>query len=279
VPLVGEPGCQGLPEPIGEPPRGAGGGQPLHHLMDHTVGQGQRTLAHVARSPHRALGLQGPPAPLGRPLQAFKGRGRAARTVLHRAAPRLECVHWPGGHADSVEEVRRPGPPLRRRLHQPGQDGMGVHCAAPRRPPAPHAFGHARDDADDELDRHALAMAERPERLEPGAAAAPAPPLPPGTAPGMAMGAELAPAPPSRERPRPDGGSNGGRGRPAGGGLASCRGVGAALRGRAHRRRRAAGGGGPPRVGAHACAWAGGVGAPPPAGTRQRGRWATPTGA
>jgi hypothetical protein len=58
-------------------------------------------------------------------------------------------------------------------------------------------FGQARHHAHDELDGDALAMEERAEGLQKVAATGDAQQLPPGTATGMAIGADIAPSDPS----------------------------------------------------------------------------------
>ena len=82
-------------------------------------------------------------------------------------------------------------------LYQPLQYGIGVALEHPRRPPDAQAFGSAGDDAHDELDRGTLAMQERAEGLENITATGNAEQLPPGTAPRMAIGPEIAPAHPA----------------------------------------------------------------------------------
>src|SRR5512145_2736391 len=67
----------------------------------------------------------------------------------------------------------------------------------PRRAPDTHAFGQARDDPHDALDGGALAMKERAKGFEKIAATDHTQQLPPGTAIGMAIGAEIAPAHPA----------------------------------------------------------------------------------
>jgi hypothetical protein len=196
-PIVGAPGRQGRPDPIGEAPRGAVGGQPLHHLMDHTWGQGQRALAHVHRQPHLALGVHGPPDPLRRPLQTRERLGLTALAGLDRAAPGKACVPLPLSHPPVVPDVARKGVALRRCLPQPLQHRSRVDRAPPRRAPDASALGSARADAHNELGRRTLPVQERPKGLENGVTTAPTPPLPPGTAMGMAMGAERAPAHPT----------------------------------------------------------------------------------
>src|SRR4029450_13034058 len=81
--------------------------------------------------------------------------------------------------------------------HQPLQHGIGVDLEHPRCAPDAHAFGQARQDAHDELDRHPFAMEEGAEGLEKGATTDHTPQLPPGTTIGMAIGAEMAPADPA----------------------------------------------------------------------------------
>ena len=96
-----------------------------------------------------------------------------------------------------MQDVLGQGLELLRRFDQPLQDRVRVDLKHARRAPDAQAFGQARDDAHDELGRQTLAMAERPERLEKGAAAGNAQQLPPGTATGVAIGAEIAPAHPA----------------------------------------------------------------------------------
>src|SRR5207249_514135 len=80
---------------------------------------------------------------------------------------------------------------------QPLQHRVGIDLEHPRRPPDAHAFGQARHHTHDELDGGALAMKERAERLEQRATTDHTQQLPPGTATGMAIGAEIAPADPA----------------------------------------------------------------------------------
>src|SRR6266478_1019299 len=59
------------------------------------------------------------------------------------------------------------------------------------------AFGRARDDTHDEVDGGALPMKDRPEALQKVAATGDAEQLPPGTAVGMAIGADVPPSHPT----------------------------------------------------------------------------------
>ena len=93
--------------------------------------------------------------------------------------------------------MTRKGPQLVGGLHQPLQHRVRVDLEHARRPPDAQAFGQARDDPHDEVDRGALAMQERAEGLEKIAATGDAQQLSPGTTTGMAIGPEIAPADPA----------------------------------------------------------------------------------
>src|SRR6267378_6046589 len=82
----------------------------------------------------------------------------------------------------------------------PLQHRVRVDLEHARRASDAQAFGQAREDADDELDRPTLAMQERPEGLQKVAATSATQPLTPGTAIGMAIGTEIAPSDPSLVR-------------------------------------------------------------------------------
>src|SRR6266446_7974728 len=83
------------------------------------------------------------------------------------------------------------------RVDQPLQHGIGVHLKHPRGAADAHAFRQTGDDTHDELDRGVLAMKDRAEGLEKIAATGDAQQLPPGTAIGVAIGPEIAPADPA----------------------------------------------------------------------------------
>jgi hypothetical protein len=89
------------------------------------------------------------------------------------------------------------GVELRSSFDQPLQHRIGVDFEHPRCPPDAHAFGQARHHAHDEFDGCMLAMQERAERLEKIATTDTTQQLSPGTATGMAIGPEIAPAHPA----------------------------------------------------------------------------------
>ena len=96
-----------------------------------------------------------------------------------------------------VQDISGKGLELLCRFDQPLQHGIGVDFEHPRRAPDAHAFGQARDDAHDEVNRHTFPVKERAEGLQKVAVTDDAQQLPPGTATGMAIGAEIAPADPA----------------------------------------------------------------------------------
>ena len=161
------------------------------------MGHRQGAIADVDRQQQLALGVHRDPDPLGRTLQALDGLGLADLAVLDRAEQGKQLIelHLPDPHV--VQDVSGKGPQLLRRFDQPLQHRIGVDLEHPRRAPDAQALGQARDDAHDELDRGALAMKERAEGLEKIAATDDTQQLPPGTATGMAIGAEIAPAHPA----------------------------------------------------------------------------------
>jgi len=90
-----------------------------------------------------------------------------------------------------VQDVSRKGfgaaPPRRPATAAPGS----VDLEHARRASDAQAFGQAREDADDELDRPTLAMQERPEGLQKVAATSATQPLTPGTALGWPLARRL----------------------------------------------------------------------------------------
>ena len=96
-----------------------------------------------------------------------------------------------------LQDVPGTRPELLCRFDSPWQDGIRVDLEHPCGAPNTPACGQAGDDAHDELDRSALAMKNRAEGLQKIAATGDTQQLPPGTAIGMAIGAEIAPADPA----------------------------------------------------------------------------------
>jgi len=96
-----------------------------------------------------------------------------------------------------VQEVLHEGPQLLGRLDEPLQHRVGVHLEHPRRATDTQALSQARDDTHDEVYRGALTVKDRAEGLQKLATTHSTPQLPPGTATGMAIGAEIAPAHPA----------------------------------------------------------------------------------
>src|SRR5262245_46139008 len=99
-----------------------------------------------------------------------------------------------------MQEVLRESPQLLRRGDQPLQHRVRGDLEHARRASDAQALGEACDDAYDELDGGALAMEEGAEGLEKIAATNDAQQLSPGTAIGMAIGAEIAPSDPAAIR-------------------------------------------------------------------------------
>src|SRR5215475_11866259 len=96
-----------------------------------------------------------------------------------------------------MQDVLREGAQLLRRVDQPLQYRICIDLEHPRRTPDAQAFSQARDDTHDEVDGGALPMKDRPKTLQEVAATGDAEQLPPGTAIGMAIGAEIAPSHPA----------------------------------------------------------------------------------
>ena len=80
---------------------------------------------------------------------------------------------------------------------QPGEHRIRVHFEHPRGAPDPQAFGQARDDAYDEIDRHALSMQEGAMGFLEITVAGHTLELPPRLAPRVTVGTEVAPACPA----------------------------------------------------------------------------------
>src|SRR5215813_1612686 len=166
-------------------------------MVDHTLRHGQGTIPDVDREEQLALGVHRDPDPLGRPLQAFNGLGRADLASLHRTEERKHLIELHLVDAYVVQDVLHEGPELLGRLHQPLQHRVGVHLEDPRRAPDTQAFSQAADDPYDEVRRGPLAVKEGAEGLEKVATTSDAEQLAPGTATGMAVGTEIAPAHPA----------------------------------------------------------------------------------
>src|SRR5215510_281511 len=127
---------------------------------------------------------------LDRPLLAY-------RAVLERTEHGIEFIELHLREVQVVQEVLRKGLELLCRLHQPVQHRVRIDLEHPRRAADAQALSEAADDVHDEVDRDALAMKNRAEGLQKRAATGNAQQLPPGTAIGVAIGAEVAPADPT----------------------------------------------------------------------------------
>jgi hypothetical protein len=165
--------------------------------MDHPLRHRQGALADVNYQQHLALGIHGRPYPRGRAIQALDGLSLADRTVLDRTEQGKQLIELDLSDSYVVQEVLREGLQLLRRLHEPLQDRIRVHLEHPCRASDAEPLSQARDDPHDEVDRGALPMKNRVQGLQKIAATGDAQQLPPGTAIGMAIGAEIAPAHPA----------------------------------------------------------------------------------
>src|SRR5262249_2575769 len=137
------------------------------------------------------------PDPRGCTLQARNGLGLADCTDLDGAEQGKQLIELHLSDPYAMQEGLREGAQLPRRLDQPLQHRIGVDLEAPRRAPDAQPPGQAREDPHEEVDGGALAREEGPEGLQKVAATDDAQQLPPGTAIGMAIGAQIAPAPPA----------------------------------------------------------------------------------
>src|SRR5262245_18151805 len=90
-----------------------------------------------------------------------------------------------------TEEIRREGPQVLGRFHQPVQHGIGVDLEHPGRGTNAQAFSQAGYHADDQLHWHPSAMHERAMRLQKVACAGGALELAPGSTAGMAVGTQV----------------------------------------------------------------------------------------
>jgi len=160
--------------------------------VDHALRHREGAVTDVDGQQQFALGAHSDPDPLRRPLQALDRVGLADLPCLGRAEQGEEFIelHLPRSYV--VQDMLGEGLQLLCRFDQPVQHRMRVHLKHPRRAPDTQAFGQAREDAYDELDRHALAMEEGAEGLQKIAMTDPTQQLPPGTPMGMAIGAEIA---------------------------------------------------------------------------------------
>ena len=115
-----------LPKTIGEQQRDTVGGYDLRDVVAHALGHRQGALADIERQQHLALRGHRHPDPLGRPLQAFNGLGRADFAVLHRPEQGIEFIELPLGDAHVTQEILREGLEMVGHLQQPGQHGVGI---------------------------------------------------------------------------------------------------------------------------------------------------------
>src|SRR5215471_16007424 len=130
-------------------------------------------------------------------LQALDGFSLTDLTGLDRAEQGKEFIELHLSDPHVMQEVLREGPQLLRRLYQPLQHRVGVDLEDPRRAPDAQPLGQARDDPHDEVDRGTLAVKECTKGLEKVTTTDHTQQLPPGTAIGVAIGAEIAPAHPA----------------------------------------------------------------------------------
>ena len=196
-PIGAQPGCQGLPKASGHQERRASGRHPLRAVVAHALRPRQRTLPAPARPLAFARGGQGPPAPLGRPLQAGERGGRAALARLHRAEQGAECIALPRPLPPIVQARAGDGLPLVCRFDAPLQPRLRGTGAPPRRPPATQALGQACPHTHAACDGSGRTRKKRAEGLQQGAAPGAAPPGAPEAPVGRAGGAELAPVAPA----------------------------------------------------------------------------------
>jgi len=161
------------------------------------LGQGQGAIADVNRQQQLALGVHSHPDPLGRTLQALDGLSRGNRAGLDRAEQGKEFVQLDLVDPHVVQDVSGEGLQLLHCVEQPLQHRIGVHLEHPCRALDAQSLGQAGEDAHDELDRGALAMEDGAEGLQKIAPTNHTQQLSPGTAAGMAIGAEIAPAHPA----------------------------------------------------------------------------------
>jgi len=82
-------------------------------------------------------------------------------------------------------------------LHQPTEDRMGIDLEHPRGAPDAQAFSQTHDDTHDELHRGALARKDRAVGFVEVSVAGDTLQLPPGTATGIPIGAEVAASEPA----------------------------------------------------------------------------------
>src|SRR5262245_49007573 len=167
-------------------------------MVDKALGHRQGTTADVDREEQFALGVHRDPDPTGRPLQALDGFSRTDRTVLDRAEQRKHLIELHLLDPHVVQEVPRKGPQLLRRFHQPLQHGVRVHLEPPSGTADAQTLSQEANYMHDELDGCMLAaMKERAERFEKIATTDTTQQLSPGTATGMAIGPDIAPADPA----------------------------------------------------------------------------------
>jgi len=161
------------------------------------LGHRERALPDVDRQQQFTLGVHGDPDPLRRTLQARDGLSRTDRTVFDCAEEGEEFVQLHLLDPHVVQDMLGEGAQLLGRLDEPLQHGIEIDLEHPCGAADAQSLGQARHDAHDEVNGGALSMKNRAQGLQKIAATGDAQELPPGTAIGMAIGAELPPAHPA----------------------------------------------------------------------------------
>jgi len=188
---VREQGGHVLSEPIGQKQRRAVGRHDLRDVVDKMLGHRQGAIPNIERQQQFTLEDHGDPDPLGRAIQALKGRGFADLTLLDRAEQRKQLIELHLSDPYVVQEVLGEGAQLLRYLDEPLQHGIGINLEHPCCASDAQPFGSSRHYAHNEFDRCALAMKQRAEGLQKVTATGDAQPLPPLAPTGMAVGAQI----------------------------------------------------------------------------------------
>src|SRR5262249_1963738 len=173
------------------------GGYDLRDVVDHGLGHRQGALTDIERQQQLALRVHRHPDPLGRPLQAFHGLGRADLAVLHRAEQGIEFIELHLGDAHVTQEILREGLEMVGHLQQPGQHGVGIDRKHPSHGADAQAFRQGPHGPHQQVGRDALAMARRAVRLQKIPLTGTAVQLAPGSPAGMPVGTDIAPVHPA----------------------------------------------------------------------------------
>jgi hypothetical protein len=181
-----------LLEAIRQEQRDTAGRQHLDHLMHHTLGHRQGARADIDGQQQFALGIDGRPHPVASMLKPLQGVLFADLASFDAAQHGIQLIELQLSHMQVTEEIRREGPQVLGRFHQPVQHGIGGYLEHSRGGANTQALRQARQHTHDQLHGDPFAMKQRAMGLEKIAFAGATLELPPRATAGMAVRAQIA---------------------------------------------------------------------------------------